>query len=138
VNPKILIIASAGIISSLGIVHLILTFCGTKHLPRDSSLVDAMANTAPVITTRTSIWKMWMGFNASHSMCLLFFGLTYIYLALAQSEGLFHSLFLQVLGFSMLAGYSVLAWLYWFIWPLAAISAALLLYMSSIAVAWAA
>ena len=97
-----------------------------------------MVNTAPVITTQTSIWKMWMGFNASHSMCLLFFGLTYIYLALAHSEVLFHSLFLQALGFSMFAGYVVLARLYWFIWPLAAISVSLILFLSSIAVAWAA
>ena len=77
-----------------------------------------------------------MGFNASHSMCLLFFGLTYIYLALAHSEVLFQSLFLPILGFSMLAGYIILAWRYWFFWPLAAISVSLVLFLSSMAVAW--
>ena len=137
VIPKLLMNASAGIISLLGLVHLVLTIWGPKHLPRDSSLVDAMANTAPVITTQTTIWKMWLGFNASHSMGLLFFGLTYNYLALAHSEVLFQSLFLQAIGFGMLGGYVVLAKLYWFIGPLAAASLSLILYLGSIAVAWA-
>ena len=136
-NPEILMIASAGIISFIGIVHMVLTFWGTKHLPRDRSLADAMANTAPEITTQTTIWKMWIGFNVSHSICLLLFGLTYIYLVLVHSEVLFQSLFLKVLGTSMLAGYVILARLFWFIGPLAAISLSLILFLSSIIVAWA-
>jgi len=71
-------------------------------------------------------------------MGLLFFGLTYNYLAIAHSELLFQSLILQAIGFGMLAGYVVLARLYWFIAPLAATSLALILYLGSIAVAWAA
>jgi hypothetical protein len=136
VNPKLLMISSAGIIGLLGLVHLVLTFWGPKHLPRDRSLVDAMANIAPVITTQTTIWKMWMGFNASHSMGLMLFGLTYSYLALAHSELLFHSIFLKALGFGMLTGYVILARLYWFIPPLAGASISLILYMVSVAVAW--
>ena len=131
-------IASAGIIGILGIVHFVLTIWGQKHLPRDSSLVESMANVAPVITTQTTIWKMWMGFNVSHSMGLLFFGLTYNFLAIAHSELLFQSLILQAIGFGMLAGYVVLARLYWFIAPFAAYSLALILYLGSIVVAWAA
>ncbi len=64
--------------------------------------------------------------------------MTYIYLALAHSELLFQSLFLQASGFFMLAGYAVPARLYWFIAPLAAISLSLMLYLGSIAVAWSA
>ena len=79
-----------------------------------------------------------MGFNASHSMGLMLFGLTYSYLALAHSELLFQSFFLQALGLGMLAGYVVLARLYWFIAPLAGASLSLILYLGSIAVAWAA
>ena len=70
-------------------------------------------------------------------MGLLFFGLTYNYLALAHSEVLFQSLFFQAIGFGMLGGYVVLAKLYWFIGPLAAASLSLILYLGSIAVAWA-
>jgi len=130
-------ITSAGIMGLLGLVHLVLTFCGPKHLPRDRSLVDAMASTAPEITSQTTVWGMWMGFNASHSLGLMFFGLTYSYLALAHTELLFQSFFLQALGLGMLVGYVVLARLYFFIAPLAAAGLALVLYLGSIAVAWA-
>ena len=137
-NPDLLMITSAGIIGLLGLVHLVLTFWGPKHLPRDRSLVDAMANTAPEITSQTTIWRMWIGFNASHSMGLMLFGLTYSYLALAHSEFLFQSIFLQAFGLAMLAGYVVLASLYWFFPVLAGVSLSLILYLSSIAMAWAA
>ena len=131
-------IASAGIIGILGIVHFVLTIWGQKHLPRDSSLVESMANVSPIITTQTTIWKMWMGFNFSHSMGLLLFGLTYNYLAIAHGELLFKSIILQAIGFGALVGYVVLARIYWFIAPLAASSLALILYLGSVAVAWAA
>jgi len=136
VNPSLLIITSAGIIGLLGLVHFVLTFWGPKHLPRDRSLVDAMANTAPEITSQTTIWKMWMGFNASHSMGLMLFGLTYSYLAVAHSEFLFQSIFLQALGLAMLAGYVVLARLFYFIAPLVGVSISLILFTVSIAIAW--
>ena len=135
-NPSLLIITSAGIIGLLGLVHFVLTFWGPKHLPRDRSLVDAMANTAPEITSQTTIWKMWMGFNASHSMGLMLFGLTYSYLAVAHSEFLFQSIFLQALGLAMLAGYVVLARLFYFIAPLVGVSISLILFTVSIAIAW--
>jgi hypothetical protein len=97
-----------------------------------------MANTAPEITSLTTIWKMWLGFNASHSMGLLLFGLTYSYLALAHSDVLFQSYFLQGLGLTVIAGYVLLAKLYWFIPVLAGTSLSLILFLSSIAMAWAA
>jgi len=130
-------IMSAGIIGLLGLVHLVLTFWGPKHLPRDRSLIDAMANTAPEITSQTTIWRMWMGFNASHSMGLMLFGLNYSYLALAHSELLFQSIFLQTLGLAMLAGYVVLARRFYFIAPLVGASVSLVLFTVSIAMAWA-
>jgi hypothetical protein len=86
VNPNLLMSISAGVIGLLGLVHLVLTFCGPKHLPRDRSLVEAMANTAPEITSQTTIWKMWLGFNASHSMGLLLSGLTYSKVTAADSD----------------------------------------------------
>ncbi|MFC1572191.1 hypothetical protein ACFL6M_01205 [Candidatus Eisenbacteria bacterium] len=137
-NPSLLMTISAGIVGLLGLVHLVLTFFGAKHLPKDRSLVDAMAKIAPEITARTTIWKMWMGFNAGHSVGLLLFGLIYGYLALAHGELLFQSSFFQVLGLGTLASYVVLARRYWFIAPLAGLGLSLILYVTSIALAWAA
>lgn len=137
-NPSLFVIASAGIMGLLGLVHLILTFWGPQHLPRDRSLVEAMANTTPEITSQTTIWKMWMGFNASHAMGLMLFGLTYGYLALGHSELLFQSLFLQALGLVVLTGYVVLARRFYFIAPLVGASTSLILFMVGIATAWVA
>jgi hypothetical protein len=130
-------IVSAGIMGLLGLVHLVLTFWGPHHLPRDRSLVDAMASTAPEITSRTTIWNMWMGFNTSHAIGLMLFGLMYGYLALAHAELLFQSIFLQGLGLAMLAGYVVLARLYCFSAPLLGVSVSLLLLIASLAMSWA-
>jgi len=127
---------SAAIIGLMGFVHLLLTFRGPRLLPRDKSLKQAMEKVAPVITSQTTIWRMWIGFNASHSMGALLFGLVYGYLALAHGDLLFHSIFLEVLGFAMLVGFIVLAKLYWFVTPLLGGCLSLMLYLISVAVAW--
>ena len=94
----ILISVSAGIILALGVVHLIFTFHGTKLTPRDAALYAAMRESSPVISRQTTLWKAWVGFNASHSMGAIFFGLIYGYLALAHAALLFQSAYLLAVG----------------------------------------
>jgi hypothetical protein len=136
-DSKILMTAGVSRIGLLGFGHLLLTFFGPRLRPRDGSLQDAMRATAPVLTTQTNIWNMWIGFNVSHSMGAMLFALVYGYLALAAGELLFQSLFLQSVGLGMLTGFVLLARLYWFITPLIGSSVALFLYVSSLALAWA-
>lgn len=126
---------SASIIGSLGAAHLVLTYRGPKLLPRDRSLPQAMRESAPVITTQTTIWKMWIGFNVSHSMGAMLFGLVYGYLAQAQPQVLFQSIFLQLTGLLMLGGFTALAYRYWFITPLLGSAVALLCYVAALIVA---
>ena len=75
------------------------------------------------------MWKAWVGFNVSHSMGLILFGLIYGYLAVYQWEVLRRSYFLSGLGLLVLAGYVVLARVFWFSGPLIGVSAATLLYL---------
>ena len=131
-NPSVLILLSVSIIGLLGFAHLVLTFRGPKLLPRDPALKEAMASVKPVITGQTNIWRMWIGFNASHSMGAMLIGLVYGYLALNHSELLLESLFLQGVGFAMLAGFTTLARLYWFITPF--LGSALSLFMFTLAI----
>ena len=63
-----------------------------------------------------------MGFNASHSMGLILFGLGFGFLALAHGELLFHSPFLLVVGLAMLGGLVVLCKLHFFRGPLTRVS----------------
>lgn len=131
----LLMLASAFIVLALGLLHLAYTFSGSKLFPRDPGLVDAMKAVPLVITTQTTVWKAWIGFNASHSMAAILFGLVFGYLALIQPDVLFGSLFLRLVGLAMLAGLGVLARVYWFSVPFAGVSLALLCYVGSLVAA---
>jgi uncharacterized membrane protein len=126
-------LASAGGILALGVMHLVYTFCGSKLTPRDASLQASMRVVSPVITRQTTIWKCWVGFNASHSMGAMLFGLVYGYLALLQPAMLFQSAFLLALGLVTLAGYVVLGKRYWFSVPFNGICLSLGFYVVAIA-----
>src|SRR5580692_136752 len=123
---------SASIVLTLGLVHLVCTFRGRTLTPRDPSLQISMSQISPVISKETTMWRCWMGFNASHSMGLIFFGLVFGFLALAHSQLLFDSPFLLVIGLAMLGGLVVLCKIYFFSVPLAGTSASLACYLASI------
>ena len=126
---------SALVILMLGVLHLIYTFRGAKLMPRDPALQARMDEVHPVITRRTTMWRAWVGFNASHSMGAILFGLVYGFLANAYPELLFASPFLLAVGLAMLGGLAILGKLYWFRVPFAGIVISLVCYVASI-VAW--
>lgn len=130
-----LMTVSALVLLTLGVLHLIYTFSGPKLMPRDPAL-QARMNEAPLVITRqTTMWRAWIGFNASHSMGAILFGLVYGFLANAHPELLFNSPFLLAVGVAMLGGLAVLAKLYWFRIPFAGVVISLACYVLSI-VAW--
>jgi len=124
-----LIAASAAILFLLGLAHLLFTFRGPKLLPRDPELQRRMEEVSPVITRQTTMWKTWIGFNASHSVALILFGAVYGYLALAHGAFLFESVFLLALGLLVLLGYVFLARMYFFRTPLRGVILATVLYV---------
>lgn len=130
-----LIAASAAILLLLGSAHLLYTYWGPKLLPRDAGLIEAMQNTQLRLTAETTVWRAWIGFNASHSLCAILFGLIYGYLAMAQPELLFRSLYLQAVGLGLLLAFVVLAKLYWFSIPFMGVSLALAGYVGGLVVA---
>jgi hypothetical protein len=130
---RILMVLSASIVFTLGVVHLVYTFWGPKLKPRDPTLQISMSQISPVITKETTMWRCWTGFNASHSMGLILFGLVFSYLALAHGQLLFQSPFLLVVGLAMLGGLVVLCKAYFFRGPLAGVCISLACYLASIA-----
>jgi hypothetical protein len=130
---RVMMIVCAGIAFVLGTLHLIYTFSGPKLLPRDPDLVASMQRAMLVITRETTVWRAWIGFNASHSMGAMLFGLVFGYLAAAHPDVLFGSVFLLAVGFAMLGGLVVLAKLYWFSVPFAGVTIAFAGYVISIA-----
>jgi len=129
-----LVAASAAIILLLGLLHLLYTFHGPKLLPRDRELQTRMEQVSPVITRETTMWKTWIGFNASHSYGLILFGAVYGYLALAHGDFLFQSVFLLSLGLITLFGYVFLAKQYFFRIPLLGMLLATFLYVLALIV----
>ncbi|HTR85010.1 MAG TPA: hypothetical protein VMI56_11065 [Reyranella sp.] len=135
VLASLLVTASATIGLLLGGLHLLYTFQGDKLQPRDPAVREAMERTPPRITRQTTLWRAWVGFNASHSLGLILFGLIYGYLALAAPALLFGSIFLRVLGLAALLAYVALARLYFFKVPFRAVLLATTLYVAGLAVA---
>jgi hypothetical protein len=129
---KVLMVLSASIIFTLGVVHLVYTFWGPQLTPRDPALQISMSQIAPVITKETTMWRCWVGFNASHSMGLILFGLIFGFLALAHGQLLFQSPFLLVVGLAMLGGFVALSKAYFFSAPLMGVSISLVCYVVSI------
>lgn len=130
---RVAMLLSAAMILALGVLHLLYTFRGPKLLPRDPALQARMREVSPVISRETTMWKTWIGFNASHGLGAVTFGLVYGYLALAHPEVLFHSAFLLGLGLCLLGGYTALAKAYWFSVPFTGILIALASYILGLA-----
>jgi len=132
VIAQLLICASAAIALLLGTVHLVYTFASNKFQPRDPALGEQMQKISPVISRQTTVWRAWVGFNASHSLGAMLFGLVYGYLALAAPQALLRDGFLLGLGVVFLASMALLARRYWFNIPLIGISLALLLLVGAV------
>ena len=92
-KSSVFIAASAAVILLLGLMHLFYTFRGPLLHPRDPDLMARMMAVSPVITRETTMWRAWVGFNATHSFGLILFGALYGYLAIRDSAWLFHSRF---------------------------------------------
>ena len=129
-----LIAASAAVILLLGLVHLLYTFRGPELHPRDPDLTAKMMTVPLVMTQETTMWRAWVGFNATHSLGLILFGALYGYLAICQSAFLFRSRFLLALGFALLLSYAVIARLYFFTAPFREVALATVLYLLGIIV----
>jgi hypothetical protein len=131
------IVTAAAIVLTLGLAHLLYTFRGTKLHPRDDALKQRMQEVSPVITRETTMWRTWVGFNASHSFGAILFGWVYGYLALRHPTFFFESPFLLLTGLALLAGYVVLGRLYWFSVPFRGLVTATALYLLGLVVHFA-
>src|SRR5215212_2692857 len=116
-TAKILMLASGLIVFGLGALHLTYTFFGPKLTPRDPELQARMAEVSPVISKETTMWSCWVGFNASHSIAALLFGLIYGFLAVAHPSLLFASTFLVGVGLVTVGAFFLLSIVYWFRTP---------------------
>jgi hypothetical protein len=132
---SLLFALSAAIIALLGFLHLYYTLASNKFDPRDPDLKERLESVSPVLTGKTTMWKAWIGFNISHSLGAMLFGVIYGYLAVFRLAVLQGSLFLLITGACFLIAYLVLGKVYWFSRPFRGIALAFVLYVTGVIVA---
>ena len=111
---QVLLIFGVSIFGVLGTIHLIYTFFTAKFSPYDSSVAAAMKGTSPRITKETTMWRAWVGFNASHSLGAMLFAAVYIPLAANHFTLIQNSLWFSLLPVVVGIAYLILAKRYWF------------------------
>lgn len=137
VGKSVLLIVGSLIIGTLGLIHLIYTFYTNKFEPRDEALGRGLRQVSPVLTSETSMWKAWIGFNASHSLGALLFSAIYGYLAAFELSFLLSNAFLVGLSLIVLGCYLVLARMYWFKAPFVGILVSTTLFATGYVLAYA-
>ena len=115
---KYLIILGSFIFLALGCAHLAYTFFPNKFFARKAETVDSMKNDFPILTRQTTMWKAWIGFNASHSAGAIFIGLANIILVCGHFKIYQDSVGFLLLNDLTLIFYLYLAKKYWFKIPL--------------------
>ena len=76
-----------------------------------------MLKSTLALTKQTTMWRAWVGFNISHGMGVLFFGLIYLMLALNDFNLLITVGLLPCLALAVSVAYFVLSVKYWFSAP---------------------
>jgi hypothetical protein len=102
----------------LGAIHILYSlrdvWAPSKLTPYDDSVRESMQKSTLALTRQTTMWRAWLGFNISHGIGVLFFGLVYLILALSDIALLSRVTLLPVLGLVISASYLVLSVKYWF------------------------
>ena len=97
----------------LGTMHLLYTFFTNKFSSTNKMLDEEMKISFPVLTKSTTMWKAWMGFNASHSSGAMYIGIINLFVAIQYTSILENYLFL-LLNIITVLFYLWLGKKYWF------------------------
>jgi hypothetical protein len=115
----------------LGSIHLFYTFFTNKFKSRNEILMSEMRKSHFLLTRETTMWKAWIGFNASHAGGVLFIGITNFYLAIRHFQLLMTDNFFALLSISTIAYYAWLAKTFWFRIPFVGILITFICYIVS-------
>lgn len=110
----------------LGSAHALATPRTSDELkglsPRDPALREAMTRETVLLTRRTTLWLTWVGFNFSHSLGAVLFGI--VILLIGRNPAAFQAQGPLFLPFAVLVS-GLYLWLgirYWFRTPIAGIA----------------
>ena len=119
----------------LGLAHALATPqtpAVTKGLsPRDPAVRGAMARDSILLTRRTTVWLAWVGFNMSHSLGAILFGVVVVLIGRSSASFEAQANVFLPLALLVSAIYLVLAVRYWFRTPVIGISLASVCFLVS-------
>jgi hypothetical protein len=119
------------IIGILGSIHLYYTFFTNKFSSRNETMIEQMKTSFPILTKETTMWKAWIGFNASHSSGAIFIGIINLYLAIRYFNVLQSDHFFFLFNIFTMVFYAWLAKKLWFKIPLTGILITLVCFIVS-------
>jgi hypothetical protein len=132
---RLLFLAGALPFVVLGLVHVFetpRTSDQAKGLsPRDPALRDAMTRDTLLLTRRVNLWFAWVGFNLSHSLGAVLFGVVVV--LIGRSQATFETEAPIFLPFAVLVS-GLYLWLgirYWFRTPILGIALSLGCFVAS-------
>lgn len=127
---QILIFVGASIYLMLGTLHatftLIDVFKPRWFTPIDDSVREAMQGMPFKLNSQTDMWKGWLGFNLSHSLGLIMYGLFIYFITLLAYETLLTSIALKIGIMTISLIYILLSYKFWFWGPVLGTSLATL------------
>ncbi len=115
---KPLFLTGAGIFLILGLTHALLLLSDFRWpralVPTDNRVRDAMRAAPLRLAPQTTIWRSWLGFNLSHSLGLVVFGLLLGGLAIGDFGAVAGNAFVRFTSVTVSALYTLLAVRFWF------------------------
>jgi hypothetical protein len=106
----------------LGLAHVIATplvLAKPKGLsPRDPAVAEAMTRTSMLLTRRTDMWRAWIGFNLSHSLGVVLFGVLVLLIGRSNASFAAEGPIFVPLAVLVSALYTTLGIKYWFRAPI--------------------
>lgn len=125
-----LVVIGASVFLLLGALHGALTLrdmVGPPRCigPRDAALHAAMQRATLAIHRDTNLWRAWIGFNLSHSLGAMMFGIAYAVIGGALLPVYASSPALQAVAVAVAAVYLLLSLNFWFIRPTVCVAFAL-------------
>lgn len=124
-------IVGSSIILFLGCAHMYFTFFTDKFSSKNKTVLDEMKNSSLILTKETTIWKAWIGFNASHGSGVIFIALINLYLVIFHFSLFESNHFLYIFNIVTIAFYLWLAKRYWFSAPFIGITITFLCFVLS-------
>lgn len=119
----------------LGVAHALATPLTTEEnkglSPRDRAYRQGMVGQAVLLTSRTNLWLAWVGFNLSHSLGAVLFGVVVLLVGRSPATFTANSAAFVPLSIVVTGAYLAIGLRYWFRTPIVGITFSGLCFVSS-------